>query len=130
MADSDTGIESLLGLLLDEPEDDLAQLLTELRWLVLKHPIAARAAIRALRAEGQRYAATDEGAAWRRRLAGSELIRRGQLIWDVGTSNALEHDDDRVLPSELIDAFARASARRDLETAIARRTEPRGDDES
>jgi hypothetical protein len=130
MVDSDTGIESLLGLLLDEPEDELAQLLTELRWLVLKHPIAARAAIRALRTEGQRFAATGDGAAWRRRLAGSELIRRGQLIWDVGTSNALDHDDGRVLPSELIDAFARASARRDLETAIARRTEPRGDDES
>lgn len=124
-------IGSLLGLLLDEPEDELSRLLLELRWLALKHPIAARAACRALRAEGERYAATPEGRAWRRRLAGSELVRRGQLVWEVGTSNALDgngdggDDDVVVLPSELVDAFARAAARRDLESAIARRTEPR-----
>ena len=118
-------IEALLEALFDEPDDELSRLLHELRWLALKHPIAARAACRALRAEGQRYATTVEGRAWSRRLAGSALIRRGQLIWDVGTSNALDTEEDRVLPSELIDAFARAAARRDLETAIARRTEPR-----
>ncbi|MEO8699592.1 MAG: hypothetical protein ABI867_06085, partial [Kofleriaceae bacterium] len=117
-------VEALLGLLLDEPDDELSRVLSELRWLAMKHPLAARSACRALRAEGQRFAATSEGRTWADRLAGSELVRRGQLIWDVGTSNALDGDDDRILPSELIDAFARASARRDLETAIARRTEP------
>ncbi len=123
-------VESLLDLLFDEPEDELSRLLSELRWLALKHPIAARSASRALRAEGRRYAATPEGRVWARQLASSELIRRGQLIWDVGTSNALDGDDDRVLPSELIDAFARAAARCDLERAIARRTEPAPEDDA
>jgi len=122
---SDLGIDALLGLLVDEPEDELSQLLVELRWLVLKHPIAIRAACRALRAEGVRFAATDEGEAWRRRLAGSELIRRGELICDVGLLGALDADECSIVPGELIDAFARASARRDLETAVARRTEVR-----
>jgi hypothetical protein len=121
----DSAIESLLALLVEEPEDELSWLLAELRWLVIKHPIAARAVVRALREEGRRFAATPDGQTWKLRLAGSELVRRGQLIWDVGTSGALDHDDERLLPSELIDAFARASAQRDLETAIARRTEPR-----
>lgn len=123
-------IEAMLELLLDEPEDELAQLLTELRWLALKHTLAARAAWRALRAEGRRFAATPEGRAWCQRLAGSELIRRGQLIWEVGTANALDADDEQVLPSALIDAFTRAAARRDLDGALARRLEPRPQDDT
>lgn len=121
-------VDAMLDLLFDEPDDELSRVLYELRWLVLKHPVAARAAIRALRAEGRSFAATPEGLRWKQRLAGSELIRRGQLIWDVGTSHAFESDDvDDVLPGELVDAFARAAARRDLEEAIARRLEPRSD---
>jgi len=123
-------VDTFLAMLVDEPEDELAHLLVELRWLVLKHPIAARAIVRALREEGRRFAATPDGKAWSVRLAGSELIRRGQLVWNVGTAGALDHDDNRMLPSELVDAFARASARRDLESAISIRTEPRDNSES
>ncbi|HEX4352055.1 MAG TPA: hypothetical protein VHZ95_04055 [Polyangiales bacterium] len=121
----DASADALFGLLGDEPDDDLSRLLVELRWLALKHPIAAAAATRALREEGRRFAETSDGVVWKERLSRSELVRRGQLIWDVGTLGALDHDDrERLLPSALVDAFARAAARADLEIAIARRTEP------
>ena len=113
----------LLDLLFAEPEDDLARVMAELRWLVLKHPIAARSAVRALVAEGRAFATTEEGRVWRERLATSQLVQRGQLIWDVSTWNALESEHDDVLPTQIIDAMSRATARRDLETAIARRVE-------
>lgn len=113
---------SAVEFLLEEPDDELGRLLYELRWLVLKHPIAARAAYRALLAEGRRFAETDEGRVWRERLRRSELIRRGTAVFELGTLGAL--DSDSVLPTQLIDAFARAAVREDLEEALARRSEP------
>ncbi len=121
-------MNDLLDLLFEEPVDDLGRLLVELRWLVLRHPIAARSAARALVAEGRRFAETEEGRRWKERLAGSELVRRGQLIWDVGTWGALDGNNDDVLPSQLIDAMARASGRLDLETALAHRVESADED--
>lgn len=117
-------IDSMLDLLVDEPDDELSRLLFELRWLVIKHPVAAQAAYRALVAEGRRFAQTDEGRAWRERLERSELVRRGTALFELGTLGMLDGDTDRVLPTQLVDAFARAAARRDLEEALARRLEP------
>jgi hypothetical protein len=111
-------------LLVAEPDDELARLLFELRWLVLKHPIAAQATYRALIEEGRRFGVTAEGRSWRERLEGSALIRRGKAIWELGTLGMLDGDTDRILPTQLIDAFARAAGRRDLEEALARRLEP------
>ncbi len=107
----------------DRPEDDLDRLLIELRRLVLRHPIAAQAAYRALIAEGRRFAETADGQRWKQRLAGSALVQRGQLVWEVGTSNALGGDEPAVLPSQLIDAFCRAVAREDLEATLGARAE-------
>lgn len=117
-------IGSMLDLLVDEPDDELSRLLFELRWLVIKHPIAAQAAFRALVAEGRRFAQTEEGRAWRERLERSELVRRGAAVLELGTLGMLDGDTDRVLPTQLVDAFARAASRRDLEEALARRLEP------
>ncbi len=117
----------LLDLLFEEPGDELSQLLAELRWLTLRHPVAARSAVRALVAEGRRFATTEEGRRWSERLRGSELVRRGQVLWEVGTWGSLESDDEHLLPTQVIDAFSRASARRDLERAIASRVEVDGD---
>ena len=69
-----------LDLLLETPDDELGQLLADLRWLVVRHPVATRSAARALMEEGRRFAETDEGRTWKRRLAGSELVRRGQVV--------------------------------------------------
>ena len=118
-----------LDLLFEQPGDELSQLLGELRWLTLRHPVAARSAVRALVEEGKRFGATEEGSAWRERLRGSELVQRGQVLWEVGTWGSLEADDERLLPTQVIDAFSRASARRDLERAIASRVEIDGDSE-
>jgi len=118
-------LDSLLSELAEEPTDELDVLLRELRWVILKHPVAARAVYRALVAEGRRYAATEEGAAWRRRLDSSPLIRRGRSVWELATCNMLDEDATRALPTQLIDAFCRAAAMSDLEPELARRLEPR-----
>lgn len=120
-------MSDLLDLLFEQPADELSKLLGELRWLTLRHPVAARKAVRALVEEGKQFAATEEGKEWRERLRGSELVQRGQVLWEVGTWGALEADDERLLPTQVIDAFSRASARRDLERAIASRVETDGD---
>lgn len=120
-------ISSMLELLVDEPADELARLLFELRWLVLKHPLAAQAAVRTLVAEGREFGATEEGRAWRARLEHSELARRGAGLFELGTLGMIDPDSDAALPTQLIDAFARAASRRDLEEAIARRLEPEVD---
>lgn len=117
-------MDSMLDLLVDEPDDELSRLLFELRWLVIKHPVAAQAAFRTLVAEGRRFATTDEGQAWRARLENSELVRRGAAVFELGTLGMLDGDSERVLPTQLIDAVARAASRRDLEEALARRLEP------
>ncbi|HEY5920013.1 MAG TPA: hypothetical protein VIV11_00020 [Kofleriaceae bacterium] len=119
---------AMLDLLVDEPDDELSRLLYELRWLLLKHPIAAQAAYRALVKEGRAFAQTDAGRSWRARLEHSELIRRGTSLFDLGTMSMLDADSEQVLPTQLIDAFARAASRRDLEEALARRLEPTVED--
>jgi hypothetical protein len=116
-------VGSMLELLLEEPGDELSRLLFELRWLVLKHPIAAQSVVRALLAEGREFGATEAGRAWRARLEHSELARRGASIFEVGTLGMLDGGCEP-LPTQLIDAFARAASRRDLEEALARRLEP------
>lgn len=117
-------VRAMLDLLASEPEDELSRLLFELRWLVLKHPVAARAALRALAAEGREFAQTEEGRVWRARLERSELARRGSSVFELGTLGMLDDQPGGLLPTQLIDAFARAAARRDLEEALARRLEP------
>ena len=121
-------VDGLLAALADEPDDELSMLLVELRWLIMKHPIAARAAFRSLAAEGRRFAATDDGTRWRRRLEASPLIRRGAAVWEAATLNMLDEDGSRALPTQLIDAFCHAAARSDLQPVLAEHA-TRGDDE-
>lgn len=117
----ESDLDGLLDALTEEPRDELSSLLVELRWLIVKHPIAARAAFRSLVAEGRRFAATEDGARWRRRLEGSPLIRRGRAVWELATLNMLDEDAARPLPTQLIDALCHAAARTDLEPALAHR---------
>lgn len=116
-------LDSLLSMLAGEEDDELAVLLRELRWTIIKHPIAARAGFRALVAEGRRYAQTAEGERWRARLAESALIRRGRSVWELATCNMLDEDGTRALPTQLIDAFCHAATISDLEPQLAKRFE-------
>ena len=120
-------LDGLLGALADDRDDELSVLLREVRWAIIKHPIAARSAFRALVLEGRRFAATEDGQAWRDRLSESELMRRGRSVWELATCNMLDDDPTRVLPTQLIDAFCHAATIEDLEPQLARRLEAEDD---
>lgn len=101
-------------------DDALLAPLRQAQRLMLEHPAAAQRLFSALVAEGRRYAETPEGAALARRLEGSELIRRGRVVWEVGTLNLLEESSPSALPTRLLDLFARATAVEALEPFLAR----------
>lgn len=114
---------------LGDPEDELFDALGAAQTALVRHPIAAQALFSALVAEGRRYAATPDGAALRARLAGSDLIRRGRVLWEVGTLNVLEENPDGVLPSKVVDALVQAAATPDLERMLGRLFDLEADDD-
>lgn len=93
-------------------------LLQQLQLLLLKHPLAAQAAFSALVAEGRRFAATPEGAAWKASLAASDLVRNGRQLWDALTLNLLEEDASTVVPSAYLEALFRVATSPELEAVL------------
>jgi hypothetical protein len=67
--------------------DEALGLLRRLQVLLLKHPVVTQAAFSALVAEGRRFGATPEGAAWKSSLATSELLQQGRRLWDALSLN-------------------------------------------
>lgn len=103
------------------PEDNPAEaMLAELHALVIRHPVAAQALFRALVHEGKAFARTDEGQAWAQRLGRSDLVRQGRVVWDAVSLNALDDRDEVVVPTAILDAFAKAIATSDLHALLAR----------
>jgi hypothetical protein len=103
--------DGLPELSLGEPED-AAELIKRLQSFVLKHPFAAQAAFSALISEGEAFARTPEGAAWRDRLVNSELVHRARLALDLPGLSLLGRSDASA-PSGFVDAiFMLASSRR------------------
>jgi hypothetical protein len=84
--------------------DDPSDLLRELQLLLLRHPVAMQGLVRALVAEGRRFADTPAGARWQRRLMRSELVRRGRALWESSALGMIEERSATVLPSALLDA--------------------------
>jgi hypothetical protein len=74
--------------------------------------------ITALVSEGRRFAETPAGRAWCARLAGSELVRRGQELWEGSGLGLFDDDPDTVLPSALIDSLLGRIAAGDVMTVI------------
>lgn len=109
----------VVELVFDEDSELLATLRAA-QAAMLAHPAAAQALFSVLVAEGRRFGATPEGEAWRARLEGSALIRRGRVVWEVGTLNVLEESPEGVLPTQIVDAIARAAAHQALEPLLAR----------
>lgn len=101
-------------------DDEVATLLRAAQGAMLRHPAAAQAMLRALAAEGRAFARTPEGAALRERVARSDLVRRGRVVWEVATLNALEEHGETLLPSKVLDAMAKATRARDLEPMLTR----------
>lgn len=106
-----------------EPDDELARALWHAHILLVKHPVAARAAFRTLAAEGRRFAETKEGKVWKERLKGSSLIRRGRSVWELATLGML-NESPQMLPTQFIDMLAYAAGLADLEPTLARAVEP------
>jgi hypothetical protein len=91
--------------------DAHVRMLRRLQAVVLKHPIATKAAFAALAAEGLAYAKTPEGAWWAERLANSDLLHRARLMLDLPGFALLGGETDNALPSGYLDTiFMLASA--------------------
>jgi hypothetical protein len=101
------------------PPGTVAARLIAGRTALWEHPQAVRAAVRALHAEGVRFARTAAGAAWLERLAGSDLARRGRFVWESYGMNAALGDDVGLLPSAWLDALVATSKDPRLEELLA-----------
>lgn len=107
-------------LAFDTPDEELTRALRALQGVIFKHPVAAQSAFRALVAEGRAWASTAEGAAWKERLAESELVARARIAWEGTTMNVLDPDGEQVLPSTLLDAVIAAAGHAGVEALLAR----------
>jgi hypothetical protein len=92
-------------LVLRREPDDPGAILREVALLVRRHPVALQAACRALVAEGRRFVETPEGRSWQKRLAGSELVRRGRMLWEASSLDLLDDRGDARLPTAFVDAL-------------------------
>lgn len=90
-----------------EDEDDTIRRLREAQVALLKYPVAAQAAFAAMVREGRRFAATDDGQAWKRRLAGSAMLAKARTLFE-GLSGGLLVEDGAALPSTYVDGFLQA----------------------
>lgn len=119
---------AILEHLVDENADDeVGRLVTHAHAMLLKHPVASRAAFRALVAEGRRFAETDAGRVWKERLESSDLVERGRSVFEIASLGMLD-DRPAVLPTQFVDMIAYAVSVADLEPRLARAVEPRPDD--
>ena len=91
-------------------------LLREAQAVLVKYPIAAQAAFAALVREGRRFAATEDGRAWKSRLAGSPLVAQARTLFE-GLAGGLLDEHGGALPSAYVDALIRALDR-DLERVL------------
>lgn len=102
-----------------DEDADLLKLLRTGQMLLVKYPVAARAAVRAFVAEGRRFAETEEGQKVRASLADSPAIRRGRLVWEGCSLNMLEEEGAVLLPSVLLEAVMAAAASNRLEALLS-----------
>ena len=89
----------------DDPE--LVEILRALQRALFRHPLAFRAAFAALAAEGRRFAATPEGAAWRDARAAADPMPRARLFGRMLGFSMLEEDAPERLPSAYLEALFR-----------------------
>jgi hypothetical protein len=97
-----------------------AGLLRKAEIFLLRHPVAVQAIFSALVAEGRRFAATPEGAAWRDELAASPLLREARRVWEASAFSMLEEDPDVTLPSTYAEVLHQALRAPDVEPLLRR----------
>ncbi|MDC0683644.1 hypothetical protein [Sorangium atrum] len=103
------------GATADPREREVVDVLCRAQLLLFRHPVAAQAAFSTLIAEGRRFAATPEGAAWTAALASSDLLRHGRRVWDAVSLNLLEEDPETIVPSAYLEALLSAAKSADLD---------------
>jgi hypothetical protein len=103
-----------------DPSPQLASLLRALQLTLLRHPLAARAAVAGLVAEGRRFAATPEGARRGRELAGSRLLAHARLVWKMASLGSFEDDAPEVLPSAYLEGVLLTAASGDPDRVLDR----------
>lgn len=112
--------EGLPRLVIQGHDADTAETLRALQRVVLRHPVAARAAFAALRAEGRAFARTAEGARWSHALRHSPAVAQARVAFDATTLGALDGGADGVLPGAFVDALVQAGASDDLTGLLSR----------
>jgi hypothetical protein len=111
--------EGLPRLVIQGHDADTADMLRALQRVVLRHPIAAKAAFGSLRAEGRTFAQTPEGARWADALRHSPAVSQARLAFDATTLGALDGAADGLLPGAFVDALVQAGATDDLTGLLA-----------
>jgi hypothetical protein len=103
----------------DDADQLVDQAIAQLARAIVKHPLAARAAYRALVREGRAFGQTDEGRRVRARLAGSELVGRLRTAWELVTFGMLREDGaPGAIPSVVVEAFVQAVLRDRFEARL------------
>jgi hypothetical protein len=98
---------------------ELAEFLKEARLAILENPAGARSIVRLLVAEGQRYATTEAGADWQRRLLASEELEHLREMWEaVSLSIVDDLTDDQPVPTAWLDLIRDVAASRSSMDAL------------
>lgn len=116
---TDGGANGSLPRLTLRESDLLARLLRQGQQLLLRHPQGAATLVRALVAEGRRFAKTEEGRAWQEQLAGSDLIKKGHLIWQAYGLDTLAPEASGALPSKWLEMLIAAIGEAEVEEVLA-----------
>jgi hypothetical protein len=101
-------------------DDQLLDRLRRAQRVLADHPVAARAAISALIAEGRRFAVTPEGQRWQAALVDSPLVRRGRAVWEALRLPLLAVNDASAPPSSHVETFLDVLEAPALEPLLAR----------
>lgn len=107
---------------MSEPElrdEHIDRAIQQLTRAIVKHPIAAQAAYRALIREGRAFAQTEEGRRVKQQLAGAELVGRLRTAWQLVTFGMLADDaSPGAIPSVVIEALIQAVLRDRFEARL------------
>jgi hypothetical protein len=106
-------------LVLQKNDLPLDKIFLDAQHLLIENPQAARGIIQAFIAEGRRFAQTEEGQLWQEILSHSELVKRGQMIWDAFGLDALVETKSNFMPQAWLDMLAAAVSSPDLETILS-----------
>ena len=117
-------------IVVGDPEQAAADLLAEAQLFALRHPAACQAIVRALVAEGRRFADTPSGARWRRRLSRSGIADRGRVLWEGSALGMFEDEGEAVLPAALLDALLTVLTSRNWRTLAQALAPVRGVDDA